>query len=90
MNFSNTEVMRQNMEAAELMGDAVMSSVTGGIGGMARNVAGKTISLAGKRIGMNKIVDAMASEEGRRALKTLSAPKASPQAILSAFETVEQ
>lgn len=89
-NFSNTEVMRQNMEVSEAMGDAAMSMATGGIGGFARNVIGKTLTLAGKRIGMNRIVDAMASEEGRKALRTLSSPQASPQAIIAAFETVDE
>jgi hypothetical protein len=89
-NFSNTEVMRQNMEVAEGIGDAVMSATTGGFSGLVRNAAGKAMTLAGKRIGMNKIADAMASAQGRQALKTLSAPKASPQAIIAAFETVEQ
>lgn len=88
-NFSNTEVMRQNMEVSEAIGDVTMSAATGGFSGLARNAIGKTLTIAGKRIGMNRIVDAMASEEGRRALKTLSSPKASPQAIIAAFETVE-
>lgn len=89
-NFSNTEVMRQNMEIGEAIGDAAMAGATGGFSGLVRNAAGKALTLAGKRIGMNRIADAMASEEGRRALKTLSSPKASPQAIISAIETVDR
>lgn len=88
-NFSNTEVMRQNMEISEAMGDAAMAATTGGFSGLLRNAAGKTMTIAGKRIGMNKVVDAMASAEGRKALKTVSSPQASPQAVIAAFSVIE-
>lgn len=87
-NFSGTEVMRQNTETAQALGDAAISAATGGVTGLLKNAAGKGLTLAGKRIGMNKIVDAMASAEGRKALQTLSKPTASPQAIAAAFATI--
>lgn len=89
-NFSGTEVMRQNSEVAQAFGDAALSATTGGATGLVRNIIGKTITFAGKRIGMNKIVDAMSSAEGRQALQTISNPKASPQAIIAAFTTIDQ
>jgi hypothetical protein len=88
-NFSGTEVMRQNTETAQALGDAAISAATGGVTGLIKNAAGKGLTLAGKRIGMNKIVDAMASAEGRKALQTLSKPTASPQAIAAAFATID-
>ena len=88
-NFSNTEVMRQNMEVSQAMGDTVRAGVTGGFSALATGAIGRAVTLAGKRIGMNRIVDAMASDEGRKALRTLSSPKASPQAVLAAFATID-
>jgi hypothetical protein len=46
--------------------------------------------MAGKKIGMNKIANAMVTQEGRTALRTILRPNASPQAVISAFETVER
>jgi hypothetical protein len=88
-NFSGTEVMRQNMEISQAIGDATKASLTGGFSSIASNAVGRAITLAGKRVGMNRIVDAMATSEGRAALKTLTKPSASPQAILTAFAVIE-
>lgn len=81
-NYSNTNVQGQAMEVAEAVGQ--------GMAGNIKAAAGKTLSIAGKYIGMNKFADAMASEEGRRAIRTLASPKASPQAVISAFETIQR
>lgn len=81
-NFSNTNVQNQAMEFAGAMGDAAMGNVRGAIS--------KVVSIGGKFIGAKKFADAMASAEGRAALRTVANPKASPQAIAAAFATLEQ
>lgn len=80
-NYSNTGVMQQNTEIAGAMGDAAMGNIKG--------AASKVLSIGGKYIGLGKIADAMESEKGRAALRTLSSAKASPQSVIEAFATIE-
>ena len=81
-NFSNTNVQGRSMEVAEAVGQGMMGNIKG--------AASKALSIAGKTIGLNKFVDAMSSEEGRKALRTISSAKSTPQAVVAAFETIEQ
>lgn len=81
-NFSQTNVQGQAMEVAEAVGRGAIGDVKGALG--------KSISIAGKYIGLSKFVDAMASSEGRAAIRTLVSPKSTPQAMVAAFETVER
>lgn len=80
-NFSQTNVQGQAMEVAEAVGRGAIGDVRGALA--------KTLSIGGKYIGLNKFVDAMASQEGRRAIRTMLSPKATPQAAIAAFETIE-
>lgn len=80
-NFSNTNVQGDTMKVAGAIGDAATGNVAG--------FASKALSIGGKYIGLNKIAAAMADPNGRKALITLSSPKASPQAVMASFETVE-
>lgn len=89
MNFSNTAVMQDTMEIAGALGKAGATGATWGPLAGLRSLGTGLLSISGKRIGMNKIVDAMASEEGRKALRTVSSPRASPSAVIAAFETIE-
>lgn len=89
-NFSNTGVLQENMQMAGALGHAAASGFTGNVMSGIRSLGGGILSIAGKRMGMNKIVDAMASEEGRRALKVISKPSASPAAVVAAFDTIER
>lgn len=80
-NFSNTNTQAETMEMVGAMGQAAMGNVTG--------AASKMLSIGGKYVGLNKVADAMATPEGRQALKTVSSAKASPQAVIAAFATLE-
>lgn len=80
-NFSGTQVQGQNMEIAGAIGSGVMGNLKG--------AATKGLAIAGKYIGLNRIADAMATQQGREALRTITSPKASPQAVIAAFETID-
>lgn len=79
-NFSGTNVQAQNMEVAGAVGQGLMGNV--------KESASKLVSIGGKYLGLKKFADAMESHAGRQAIKTLVSPKASPQAVIAAFETV--
>ena len=81
-NYSNTNVQAGVTEMAGAVGDAATGNFLG--------LASKALSIGGKYIGLNKIADAMGSAEGRAAIKTLSSAKASPQAAIAAFETLNK
>lgn len=88
-NFSNTNVAAENME---FIGNIAHAGTTGMVWGWPaalRALASGSVRLAAKRIGMTKIIEAMESEEGRKALKTIVNPKASPHAIAAAFSVVD-
>lgn len=87
-NFSNTNVQKEAMDAAGAIATGGVGVATGSpmIMGLA---AKKAITIAGKKIGLEKIVTAMENPEGRMALRTVSDPKASPQAVIAAFQTIE-
>lgn len=80
-NASGTHVQSQNMEIASAVGAGMMGNV--------KAAATKALTIAGKQIGLNQIASAMETPAGREAIRTLSAPKASPQAVAAAFATVE-
>lgn len=80
-NFSNTNVAGQAGEIA--------SAVGSGLAGNLKGAAMKSISIAGKVIGLNKIADAMATAEGRQALRTVVKPAVSDQARAAAFGYLE-
>jgi hypothetical protein len=80
-NYSNTNVAKDVGEIAEAVGSAASGRLAA--------VGGKIITIAGKTVGFNKIVDAMATQEGRRAIRTISSSRASPQAVIAAFQTIE-
>lgn len=89
-NYSNTEVARQSLEIAGALGHGVATGATWGpVAGM-RAMTTAVINIAGKRIGLNKVADAMESEAGRRALRTVVSPRASPQAIIAAFAEIQE
>ena len=79
-NFSGTQVQGQNMEIAGAVGSGLMGNLKG--------AATKGLAIAGKVIGLNRIANAMESSAGREALRTITSPKASPQAVVAAFETI--
>jgi hypothetical protein len=88
-NYSNTNVAKDVGEIAETLGSVGASAASGSVVGATKAIGGKVITIAGKTIGFNKIVDAMATQEGRNAIKTISSAKASPQAVIAAFQTIE-
>ena len=79
-NFSNTEVLRQNMEIIGAVGDAAKGNLAG--------VASKALSIGGKVLGLNKIADGMATAQGRAALRTIVSRKPTPQALAAAYSTL--
>lgn len=80
-NSSGTNVQGQAMEIAGAMGAAATGNIKG--------AASKALSIGGKYIGLSKFADAMESAKGRAAIRTLVSTQASPQAVVAAFETVE-
>ena len=89
-NFSGTTPAAQNAEMADLIGNSGMALATGGFSGLIRSGGSQAIKLVARRQGMEKIANLMANPEGRAALKTISSPSASPQALLQAFAVVEE
>ena len=89
-NFSNTSVQHEAMDLAQTIGEAGASVASGGYLGAARAIGGKVLTIAGKTVGLNKVVDAMSTDQGRAALRTISKPQASPQAVIAAFETINK
>lgn len=87
-NYSNTEVAKQTIEIAGTLGHGVVTAATWGPLAGLRAIGSGIVSIAGKRIGLNKIADAMESEAGRVALRTVVSPKASPQAVIAAFSEI--
>lgn len=79
-NFSGTNVQKENLEMAGAMGQAAMGNIKG--------AATKMLAIGGKMFGLNKIADAMATREGREALRTVASPKATPQAVFAAMSTL--
>jgi ElaB/YqjD/DUF883 family membrane-anchored ribosome-binding protein len=88
-NYSNSSVQNQAMEVAGALGKSAGSAASGDVVGAAKGITGAGFSIAGKFFGLNKIADAMASEEGRKALRTIISSKASPQAIIESFAVIE-
>jgi hypothetical protein len=88
-NYSNTNVQKDAMEVAGALGSAAGSAAAGNAVGVIHAVGKAGLSIAGKYIGLNKIADAMATEEGRKALRTVTSTKASPQAIIESFAVLE-
>lgn len=80
-NYSGTQVQGQSMEIAGAVGAGAMGNIKG--------AAAKMLSIGGKYIGLNKFAKAMESAEGRAAIRTIVSPKASPQAAIAAFQTLE-
>lgn len=89
-NFSNTNVARDNSELIGEIGKAAAATVSWGPVAGAKSIASGFIKLRDKQIGMEKIVDAMASEEGRRALRKISSPFVSPDAAVAAFAAIDR
>jgi len=89
-NFSNTNVQKDTMEVVGEIGKAAATGAVWGPMAMLRSAGSGIMNIAGKRIALNKIADAMESEAGRRALRTISIPKASPQAVIAAFEVIDR
>lgn len=87
-NYSNTEVAKQTLEIAGTLGHSVATGATWGPMAGLRAMGTGAINIAGKRMGLNKIADAMESEAGRKALRTIVSPKASPQAIIASFSAI--
>ena len=79
-NFSGTTVQSQNLEVAGALGSAALGNVKG--------AATKMLAIGGKMIGLQKIADAMATNQGREALRTLAQRTATPQAIFAAMSTL--
>lgn len=88
-NYSNTNVQNSNMEIASEIGKATASGLVWGGGSALRQIGSGFMHIAGKRVGMNKIADAMATEEGRKALRTVVSTKSNPQAIIESFAIIE-
>lgn len=81
-NASGTNVQAQNMEVASAVGAGLMGNL--------KTAATKGLAISGKFVGLSQIVRAMETPAGRQALRTISSPKASPQAVASAFASVEE
>lgn len=84
-NASGTTPQSENIG---LMGQAAGVAANLGTGAL-RAAAHGAYSIAGKIIGMNKIADAMTTQRGRDALKTIHKTSASPDAVISALAVIE-
>lgn len=83
-NFSGTTAQAENVGIVHQGVGVAANLATGSL----KAAAAGTYRLAGQIIGMNKIADAMTTESGRRALRTLASTNASPQAVISAAEFI--
>lgn len=99
MRFSPKEVMdiRQTVDAMERAGDrtgynqsqtAVISSFYNDMKSLASLSGKAALSVGGQIAGLNKIADAMASQEGRAALRTIVTPKQPEAAIQRAMAII--